>query len=55
MTRIYLVAFQFFIPYFAGSTYNLTAQIRKFDTIFIPNHTKINLQRCVAKQMENIW
>ena len=50
VTRIYLVAFQFFYPIFsAESTYNFMAQIRKFDTVFIPNHSKINLQRCVAK------
>ena len=27
----------------------LRAQIHKFVTVFIPNHTKINLQHCVAK------
>ena len=41
--------FSSFNPYFAESTYNVTAQIHKFDTVFIPNHIKINLQGCVAK------
>ena len=27
----------------------LVAQIHNFDTVFIPKHTKINMQGCVAK------
>ena len=49
LSRIYLVAFQFFYPMFAESTYNFTAQIRKFGPVFIPNHTIINMQSGVAK------
>ena len=26
----------------------MTAQIHAFDTVLIPNHTKINMQGCVA-------
>ena len=45
-TRIYLVAFQFFYPISCGIniTYNFTTQIHRFNAVFIPNHTKINMQ-----------
>ena len=49
VTRLYLVAFSSFIPYFVESTFNSMVQIHKFDTVFIANHTRINKQRCVAK------
>ena len=49
MTRTYLVAFQFFYLNFAESRYNFTAEIHKFDTVFIRKHAKINMQDCVAK------
>ena len=32
-----------------GGLDNFTAQIHEFDTVFIANHTKINVQGCVAK------
>ena len=34
---------------FAKSTYKFTAKIRKFDTVFIPNQTKISMEGCVDK------
>ena len=41
--------FSSFIPYFAESTYNFMLPIDIFDTVFIPNHNRINVQGCVAK------
>ena len=49
VTRIIMIAFQLITPYFVGSGCNFTSQIRKFDTIFIPNHMKINMQAFLAK------
>ena len=49
VTRICLLAFQFFYPIFAESTYNFKAQIHKFGTGFIPSLAKINMQGCIAK------
>ena len=40
---------------FAESKYNPMGHMHKFATVFIPNHIKIYIQACLAKQMENIW
>ena len=48
VTRIYLVAFQFFYPIFCGINiqfYGLNTQIRQF---LYQNHAKINMQGCEA-------
>ena len=49
VTMIYLVAFQFFYPIVCVIRYNFTAEIRKFDTVFIPKRAKINMEGSVAK------
>ena len=55
MTRIYLVAIQFFYHIFCriNIQFFFTTQIRKFNTVFIPNDVKVNMQGCFAKS--NIW
>ena len=55
MSRINLIAFRFIYPYFAESTYIMMTQIHALDTVFIPRRTNVNMQGCVAKEMENIW
>ena len=51
MTRIYVIAFQLFTPYFANSTYNFTSQIHKFD---IPNTISIGQFAEVGPRKETL-
>ena len=55
MTRMYLIAFQLFASYFADSTYDLTSHIHRFDTFYIPNTIKFNMQACLTNYMKDRW
>ena len=49
MTRIYLVTFQSFCHILRNKHTILRLKYIIFDNVFIPNHTKINMQGFVAK------
>ena len=47
--------FSVLLSHILWNQHTIYGSIHKFDTVCLPNHIKINMQGCVAKQMENIW
>ena len=41
-------SFSVLLSHILQNQHTIIAQIYKFDTVFIPNHTKINMQACVV-------
>ena len=51
-----MTASWFFHPIFYGfSKQFYNSNVRKFDMFAISNNVKINMQACLAKNMENLW